>query len=519
MDPAQGIPADRPGDEPKQPVFDGKQPWFVDSDGPTNIRDPETDVLPEVRSRKPFQRWWYRYQLMNDPANPLDIAALRLQAWEHLQKMIAQEGRQDQLGLGGAASGAPSWVNIGPAPTTDWIQTGQTVVGRVADVAVHPSNPNRWLLVAANGGVWETTNTGASWAAKTDNQPTLSMGAVAYAPSNANIIYAGTGDYAGIAGCGILKSTDGAGTWTLLGQAPFTGKMFHDIRVHPSDPNTVVAATSDGLYRSTDGGTNWTNTRSGIATDLEVDPTNFNRQFVGISFPDDVDGLYRSTNGGVSWALLTSVPWLATGGDDVRRIELAIAPSDVNVMYVAIGNPANEGDLKGLYRTTNAWAATPTWTQISTQATKVNGVVVSSYCSGQCGYDHELLVKPTNANLLFAGGQNFFRYDATTSTWTDIGRPECTTPSLPGCVRGIHADIHTMAWAGSRLIVGNDGGLFSTTDDGANWTPHTHQHPSRSSARCGRRSPAGHDAAFQRHGSHELRDALRRPSRYRTRHR
>jgi len=143
----------------------------------------------------------------------------------------------------------------------------------------------------------------------------------------------------------------------------------------------------------------------------------------------------------------------------VGRIELAIAPSDPNVVYASIANPLSGGrsvGLLGLYRTDNAWADQPAWIQIPTQATGSDG-----YCLDGCGFTHVLSVDPRATDTLYAGGK-LVVWRCTTCgaspTWT-------TT-------RGTHADFHELAWAGNRLIAGNDGGVFSSTDLGATWQSH-----------------------------------------------
>src|SRR6516225_5750603 len=119
-----------------------------------------------------------------------------------------------------------NWTALGPAP----IANGQTpgrepVSGRISAVAADPNDANVLYLAAAGGGVWKTTDAGADWTPLTDDQPTLFMGALAVAPSDSTVIYAGTGEATSSAfsftGHGVLKSTDAGATWTLLGQEVF----------------------------------------------------------------------------------------------------------------------------------------------------------------------------------------------------------------------------------------------------------------------------------------------------------
>lgn len=400
------------------------------------------------------------------------------------------------------------WVSIGPAPIvggspeTTW--TARPRSGRVAAIAVDPSNMKHWLIGAASGGVWETFDGGQSWAPRTDDQPVLTMGAIAFAPSAPKIVYAGTGEAVfsvdAYEGQGVLKSTDGGTTWThLVNTGPiFLNKGFSDLAVDPTSPDIVIAAVvkaqlprptarASGIYKTVDGGGSWRLKLTGEATDLEVDPNNFSRQYAALGNYNPPsppppgapqNGVYRSTDAFDTWQLVTG-PW-TMGTRTVGRVELAIAPSNPNVLYVSIHDAtllqpppstSRHNGIIGLWKTTNAWAATPTWQQISLAATdRDNGA--SGYCGWnpfpepravrQCFYNHVLSVDPKNENVLYAGGIGLWRYDGT--TWTEV--------ALSDPAKGIHADQHRMVWAGKQLIVGNDGGVWSTKNGGKYWRDH-----------------------------------------------
>jgi len=395
------------------------------------------------------------------------------------------------------------WIAIGPAPILGG-QIGSTgftrpMSGRIADVAVDPSNASRWLVGAAQGGIWQTMDAGTTWSPLTDGQASLAMGAIAFAPSDPSVIYAGTGEatFSGVSyhGAGLLKSIDGGATWSLLAAATLANLSFSDLKVNPSDPGIVLAATAvgfagrqgsppplippRGVYRSADGGASWSLVLSGHATDLETDPADFDRQYAGIgrifgSSAVSANGVYRSTNGGSSWTAVGG-PWTGLPSG-VGRVELAIAPSNSNVLYVSIQDAFDsvgaDGGLLGLWRSSDAWSPTPTWTPIPTGAID-DGTGTHGYCGwdpafasapDQCWYDHEIVADPADANVLYAGGLALWRYDG--ATWIEVSQ----TASSP--FDGIHVDQHSMAWAGGRLIVGNDGGVWSTTDGGATWLDH-----------------------------------------------
>jgi photosystem II stability/assembly factor-like uncharacterized protein len=180
-----------------------------------------------------------------------------------------------------------AWTPIGPADLSD----GSS--GRLAGVAADPTNANILYVAAAGGGVWKTTNAGSSWTPLTDNQSTLFMGAIAVAPTNPSTIYAGTGEATNSSlsfyGRGVLKSTNGGTTWTLLGNSVFDRLVISKIAIDPTNANTVYAAVEDtgengvsgntGIWKSTDGGNTWIDTTSNISTsdgysDVDPDPSN-----------------------------------------------------------------------------------------------------------------------------------------------------------------------------------------------------------------------------------------------------
>jgi photosystem II stability/assembly factor-like uncharacterized protein len=280
---------------------------------------------------------------------------------------------------------------------------------------------------------------------------------------------------------GMLKSMDGGRSWSLLGASSLARAAVRRVRVHPENPNVVEVTASRsgngrdsrvgtpgsppfGILKSTDGGTTWVRTLSGVASALEVDSTNFNNQYAAIgnatlsqngvyndaagSLPN---GVYRSIDGGQTWASIPG-PWgISTpAAPSTGRIELAIAPSNPDVLYASIDMPraAGSGRLLGLYRTDNAWDATPEWIRVPTDATGSDG-----YCGpGKCGYSHVISVDPRDPNRLIAGGVGLWKCT------------NCSSSPVWAAMQGTHSDYHALAWAGNRLIVGNDGGIWSYPD-------------------------------------------------------
>ena len=187
--------------------------------------------------------------------------------------------------------------------------------------------------------------------------------------------------------------------------------------------------------------------------DIETLSGDFNRHYAGagsVFGNPTINGVYRSTNAGDTWQLVTG-PWTVLTGR-VERIELALAPSNPNILYVSIqdgfASSANQGGaLLGVWKTTNAWAATPAWTQLPSP----------SGTSMRFWYNHELIVDPANANVIYLGEVELWKFNG--ASWTDV-------------TSDMHQDFHAIAWAGNRLIVGNDGGVWSSTNGATSWTNH-----------------------------------------------
>ena len=382
-----------------------------------------------------------------------------------------------------------TWTAIGPAPLNE----GGSASGRIAGLAVDPTNSSNIYIAAAGGGIWQTTNGGSTYSPLTDNQGTLSMGAIAIAPSNHLKIYAGTGEANNSLdsnyGLGILVSNDGGASWTLSTgpSGVFNRLAVSMISVDPGNANTAYAALGDyaenglccshtGIYKTTDGGTTWTNVTSAAGldssypwSDVAVDPNNTSIIYAAhgdIFAQNAANGVYRSTNGGSTWSLLTGAP----NGSGIGRIALAIAPSastaGQHILYVAIANNTNAGSGATLYemlRSNNADSATPTFSNLASTP-NFGG-------SGAQGwYDWVIAVDPANSASIYCAGAltysnntlNVIWSGNSGATWTDI-----TT------VNGIepHTDSHGMAFdSTSRLLLGTDGGVWRFDPTVPSWT-------------------------------------------------
>ncbi|MBZ5704157.1 MAG: glycoside hydrolase [Acidobacteriia bacterium] len=240
--------------------------------------------------------------------------------------------------------------------------------GRTVAISGVPGHPNVFFMAPNNGGVWKSTDYGRTWAPIFDDQPTGSIGALAIAPSNPDIIYVGSGE--GLrrpdlsTGDGIYKSTDGGHTWQHLGLRD--GQQIGAILIDPHDPNRLLVAVvghpygpnaERGVFRSLDGGGTWQKVlykdEDTGAIDLAFDPTNAQTVYAvmwasrrppwttGNSYSGPGSGLYKSTDGGTTWRQLTK--GLPTWAEHLGRIGLGVAPSDGNRIYALVDSPKRGG--------------------------------------------------------------------------------------------------------------------------------------------------------------------------------
>jgi hypothetical protein len=402
-------------------------------------RAPAFSAAPETRKRRTTRTRARRGRTAeSEPPEaseaevPQDVAAMYLDVGEH---------------LGPPTAVGPQWRSLGP-----WtVPNGQTygasrvnVSGRISAVAIDPGNPAHVLVGAANGGVWESMNRGASWAPRTDYAATLTVGALAFDPSNPATVFCGTGEgnWWAYLGAGVLRSTNGGTTWGTLCTAPFVGQGFYDLIVDPADGAHLLAATTGGLYVSTDGGVTWTRRRTAGTWSLSMAPAGgASAEILAAS----TDGLYRSTNGGTSWAAVT----LPGSPGSFDRLAVVIAPSAPGVAY-AWGSRAG---------TPYLWRrAGGTWSSIGTPP-GVN--------TAQAWYDWFVAVAPDRANQVYCGAIEVHRGTRTKTGWSWLN---LTNKGATG--DSIHPDQHAMAFEPGNpntAYVGNDGGMYRSPDRGITW--------------------------------------------------
>jgi len=371
--------------------------------------------------------------------------------------LSAQEANKDILG-------ALRYRHIGP--------TGN----RLTSVAGVPGQPNIYYAGAASGGIWKTIDGGVHWEPIFDSQPVSSIGALAIAPSDPNIVWAGTGEpwirsHISV-GEGIYKSTDVGKTWKLMGLEK-TGRISRVV-IDPKNPDVVLVGAlghaygpqqERGVFRTTDGGKTWervlfTDENSGCAH-LEMDPKNPKVLFAGM-WPLEIhtwgresggpgSGLFKSTDGGVTWKRLSGngLPTRMTG-----KVVPAIAPSNSKRVYALIetgdGVPLNgqETDRGKLWRSDDGGE---NWKLVSYDRS----------LGGRTHYYFRMAVAPDNDNET---------YYLTAGFAHSIDGGETAKPMVGGgSPGGDNHDIWIDPTNPNRMAVANDGGVSISTTRGQTW--------------------------------------------------
>jgi photosystem II stability/assembly factor-like uncharacterized protein len=347
-----------------------------------------------------------------------------------------------------------------------WRLVGPFRGGRTVTAAGVPGQPNRFYFGAVGGGVWRSDNAGRTWAPIFDDQPVASIGAIAVAPSDANVIYVGSGEAdmrSDISyGNGMYKSVDAGKTWTRIGLTDT--RQIGQVIVDPHDSSVVFVAAlghgygpnkERGVFRSKDGGKSWAqvlykNEDTG-AIDLAFDPSNSKTILAALwqarrppwsVYPPSNgpgSGLYRSEDGGDTWTQVTS----GLPSEKVGRIRIAFAPSAPRRVYAIVD--AKEG---GLYVSEDGgvrWKLANGDKRIWERGWYFAGVAVD----------------PKNADIVYACGIALYRS-------TDGGKTFLPFKGAPG------GDDYHRLWIDPddprRMIVASDQGAIVTVDGGTTWS-------------------------------------------------
>jgi hypothetical protein len=436
-----------------------------------------------------------------------------------------------------AAVASAPFVSLGPRPLRMTGCSGcfnyTSAEGRINDVAIDPTTTTNGSVTAyaasVGGGVWKSTNcctASTTWSVVTDD-PTLSttsIDSVEIDPTDHNKVYAGTGDLNygsfSMGSQGILKSTDGGAHWTVLGRTLF-GATYPEpagqfpqyqavgkVRVDPRNGSTVVAGTKTGLYFSYDEGANWTGpcltnsftTQRQDITGLELTDVGGSTRIIaavgtrGFATPVQFDlgsnganGIYTATMPASGCPTFTPITSNANGfvfgtavggnvntGNQLGRIDIAVAPSDPNVIYAQVQSIApnnnsggsascgnNPGCQLGVFATTNGGT---TWAMMAGSAGgSLRGCTNLAGDYNQNWYDQAVAVDPTNPDRVLISTFDVWLATRTGASFNDLS---CGY-SFSGGAGPVHTDQHAIAFvpgSGSVAVFGNDGGLRASTN-------------------------------------------------------
>jgi photosystem II stability/assembly factor-like uncharacterized protein len=335
--------------------------------------------------------------------------------------------------------------------------------GRIADFAMNPNDHSEYYVAVASGNIWKTTNNGTTWQPVFEKYGAYSIGCLAIDPSNPNVVWAGTGENNSQRalgyGDGVYKTEDGGKSWKHKGLK--SSRQIGKILIDPRDSDVVYVAAEGsvwgpggerGLYKTTDGGKTWkaikTISENTGASDMIMDPRDPDVLYVAFhqrrrhvftkinGGPESA--IYKTTDSGETWEKLKS----GLPGGDVGAIGLAISPVNPDVVYAII---EAEGESGGFFRSIDRGIS---WKN------------VNSYVSRSPQYYNEIFCDPKDVDKVYS-------MDVITQVTEDGGK---TWQALGNDSR--HVDDHAL-WIDPddtrHLIIGGDGGIYETRDEGKNW--------------------------------------------------
>ena len=428
--------------------------------------------------------------------------------------MIPDHIREKELAF---AAGLPTDADLVFGKTTSsslvWQPRGPwNVGGRTRAMAIDVSNVNNIVAGSCSGGMWRSTDQGATWVPTTPSNQYKSVSCLSQdtRPAHTNVWYYGTGEAFGASatatgayylGNGVFKSTDSGVTWTALSSttgASVTafsvwGQLIWNLVTNPADMvnDVIYAASYGGIHKSTDGGTTWTLVKGTFGstdsyfTDIAISKTGI--IYASLSSDGVQKGIYRSVDG-TTFTNITPATFPAT----YNRVKIGISPDDENQIYF-LGNTPGYGQPDTNFEGTVEWNSLWRYTYVSGDGSDTGGVWMDRSANlpssgglfdkftSQGSYDLVVKVKPGDTNTVFIGGTNLYR---STSAFADTGHTTFIGGYQQGATLPVvneyanhHPDQHELVFMPGnpdKMISSNDGGIFMTNDNTAAsvvWNP------------------------------------------------
>ena len=337
--------------------------------------------------------------------------------------------------------------------------------GRIADIAINPSNENEWYVAVGSGGVWKTSNSGSTWSSLTDNESFFSTGSISIDPTNNSVIWLGTGEnvggrHVGI-GKGVYVSYNGGKKWINKGLKK--SEHISKIIIDNDDSNTVFVASQGplwssggerGLYKTTNGGDSWKNVLvvdewTGV-TDIVVDPRDKkvmyaatwqrHRNVAAYIGGGPGTSLYKSTDAGETWDKLS----VGLPSGNMGKIGLAISSINPDVLYAAIELDRKKG---AIYRSSDRGES---WSKMSDTVSGGTGPHYYQELVASPHYFDKIYLMDVRVQVSDDGGKSFYTMNE----------------------RSKHSDNHSMTFKKNDpnyVLVGSDGGIYESSDNTKTW--------------------------------------------------
>ncbi len=332
-----------------------------------------------------------------------------------------------------------SWTWLGPG----------NIGGRIAALWFHPTTAGLMLAGSTGGGIWKTTDAGASWAPVNDFLPSLSVTSIVSLPNDPNTLFAATGDgwfaSLSIRGAGIYKSADGGATWSQLPSTANSTFIAVNSLAISADGKTLLAAITNqvsgatgGIYRSTDAGASWTKTVEGADFGVvEFHPSDSTKAIASTTTGQAV----YTTDGGASWNV-------ASGFTTNNRVQVKYAPSNPAIVYASVDGKSSE-----LWKSTDGGA---TYAKVN-ESTKWLGT--------QAWIHNTIWVDPTNPDNLVVGGLDLYRSNDGGASLTKISKWEKSPQQSSHGDQKLVVSPPQFDGSGNKTVyVANDGGVYRTAD-------------------------------------------------------
>ena len=347
------------------------------------------------------------------------------------------------------------WRSIGPA----------LMAGRIADIAIDPSDRSTWYVGVGSGGIFKTVNRGTTWTPIFEDQGSYSIGCITIDPNNPLTIWVGTGENVGGRhvgyGDGVYRSLDGGQTWQNMGLA--NSEHIGNILVDPRDSNVIYVAAQGplwsgggdrGLFKSTDGGQSWNKILGGGeftgVNEVHFDPRNPDilfaathqrvRSVAALMNGGPESGIHKSDDGGQTWREITNgIP-----KEDKGKIGLAVSPANPDIVYATIELAQRKGGL---------WRSTDGGESFEKRSDEV-------YSGTGPHYYQEIFASPHDEDVVYQVAPGLYTTHDGGKTVTRVENPT------------VHGDYHAMAFDPNDpdyLIIGSDGGVYESFDGAESW--------------------------------------------------